>query len=55
MRTIILLAVIVTLAACSPSTSGSRYLNRDGNAASWGEGKREINTSLADVITKDDL
>lgn len=54
MRFIAILAVAAFVAACSPS-AGPRYLNADGNASTWGEGKREINTSLADVITKDDM
>lgn len=54
MRTFAALVLAAALAGCA-SSGGPAYLNKDGNAASWGEGKREINTSLADVITKDDL
>ena len=54
MRIIFTMAVVVILAGCASSGRPS-YLNKDGNAASWGEGKREVNTALSDVITKDDL
>jgi outer membrane biogenesis lipoprotein LolB len=54
MRIFITIAVAILLSACAAS-AGPKYLNRDGNAATWGEGKREINTSLADVQGKDDL
>jgi len=54
MRIVSILVITAILAGCAAST-GPRYLNKDGNASTWGEGKREINTSLADVITKDDM
>lgn len=53
MRIVSILVIAAILAGCSPS-AGPRYLNKDGNASTWGEGKREINTSLADVQGKDD-
>jgi hypothetical protein len=53
MRIVSILAITAILAGCAAST-GPRYLNSDGNAASWGEGKREVHTALSDVNTKDD-
>ncbi|WP_156385968.1 hypothetical protein [Devosia sp. Root685] len=54
MRIIVTIAVAVILSGCA-SSGGPAYLNKDGNAASWGEGKREVHTALSDVNTKDDL
>jgi hypothetical protein len=54
MRIFAALALALILAGCA-SSGRPAYLDKDGNSASWGEGKREINTSLADVVTKDDL
>lgn len=54
MRIVLTLALAIVLAGCA-SSGRPAYLNKDGNAASWGEGQREVNTALSDVITKDDL
>ncbi|HWV19492.1 MAG TPA: hypothetical protein VN036_00515 [Devosia sp.] len=51
MRIIAICAVVAILAGCAAST-GPKYLNKDGNAATWGEGKREINSSLTQTSSK---
>ncbi len=52
MKLLAIAVLAVVLVGCASGGRPSSYLNKDGNAASWGESKREAHPSLADNSRK---